>query len=435
MSGDPEHRSHRLLFRSYFFVVAALIAVATVLDFGFSHLQDTAVEEDRWIASTFDLIEAQLTRVPVVERQQAVTRIADTLGFGVQVLDARHVVTSAADDRVISSLVGDDGRITHLKEVAALQASILVGPFDPPAENVAIRLVPALFYLSIFVIIGLWLRPVLADLNLLTRASQRFAADYRNPLSTAEHANELRSLASNLDHMSARISGLIRSQKELTTALSHEMRTPLARIRFALAVADENADDELAAQLHAMSDDVQEIDQLIGSMLNYARLDHPEQRMDWVSTPLSGWADSAINRSRALNKTIDVVCDADAEFWMDPRLMGMALSNLVVNACRYAREHVRVRARSDAGSYCLLVEDDGEGVPEQEREAVFKAFTRLDTSRNRDTGGYGLGLAIVARIAELHGGRVSVTESVALGGAKFTVSWPHRRASNQTGSP
>ena len=67
--------------------------------------------------------------------------------------------------------------------------------------------------------------------------------------------------------------------------------------------------------------------------------------------------------------------------------------------------------------------DDGKGIPAAEREAVFKAFTRLDDSRNRDTGGYGLGLAIVSRIVELHGGRVSVGESDDLGGALFTLEW------------
>ena len=109
---------------------------------------------------------------------------------------------------------------------------------------------------------------------------------------------------------------------------------------------------------------------------------------------------------------------------MDPRLMELALSNLLVNATKYANSSVRCSSARENGDYLLTVEDDGRGVPQHERDTVFKAFTRLDDSRNRETGGYGLGLAIVARVAELHGGTASVDASPDLGGARFTLRWP-----------
>ncbi len=108
---------------------------------------------------------------------------------------------------------------------------------------------------------------------------------------------------------------------------------------------------------------------------------------------------------------------------MDPRLMGLALSNLLTNAYRYAEQDVRCSVQGDANGYSIVVEDDGKGIPDSERKTVLKAFTRLDDSRNRETGGYGLGLAIVSRIASLHGGGINVSESDALGGAKFELSW------------
>ncbi len=78
-------------------------------------------------------------------------------------------------------------------------------------------------------------------------------------------------------------------------------------------------------------------------------------------------------------------------------------------------------------SNCVLtIEDDGEGIPEDVRGQVFKAFTRIDDSRNRETGGYGLGLAVVARVAELHGGTATVDSSPNLGGARFSIIWPAR---------
>jgi two-component system sensor kinase ParS len=109
---------------------------------------------------------------------------------------------------------------------------------------------------------------------------------------------------------------------------------------------------------------------------------------------------------------------------MEPRLMELALSNLLANALRYAKRSVSVTVMRDKELYRLVVEDDGEGIPESDRTAVFRAFTRLDTSRNRDTGGFGLGLAIVARIAALHRGRVIAEASTSLGGAKLALEWP-----------
>jgi two-component system sensor kinase ParS len=100
------------------------------------------------------------------------------------------------------------------------------------------------------------------------------------------------------------------------------------------------------------------------------------------------------------------------------------VSNLLVNALRYSRRQVRISVVLDHDLYRLVVEDDGEGIPENERATVFRAFTRLDTSRNRETGGFGLGLAIVARIAALHRGRVIAGASAQLGGAKLAMEWP-----------
>ena len=106
--------------------------------------------------------------------------------------------------------------------------------------------------------------------------------------------------------------------------------------------------------------------------------------------------------------------------------MELALSNLLANALRYARRNVRIEMARENGLCRLVVEDDGEGIPEAHRASVFHAFTRLDTSRNRETGGFGLGLAIVARIATLHRGRVTAGSSASLGGARLALEWPER---------
>jgi signal transduction histidine kinase len=418
-------RHRQFLFRTYLVLVAGLLVTAALLDMGFGYLETKlSPEEDQWLATSFDLIEHELGTIPEDRRDAAAQRLSEEIGIGIQLLQTDDVVSTAASPPGTATLVDAAGNTSYLRDAPSLNGLIRLGPVAQQRESLLLSMLPPLFYLSIFVVVGLWLRPLLKDLNQITSAAQRFAADYREPLSTAGDATQLTGLARNLDDMSTRLSGLIRNQKELIAALSHEMRTPLARIRFALAVLANKREEDFQEQLDELSNDVQEIDQLIATMLNYARLDHPDLRMTWQDVPLEAWLTQTMEKCQQPGKYIAVeTSESGDELWMDPRLMGLALSNLLVNAGHYAKENVRCTVRYSEGQYRIDVEDDGKGIPDAERESIFKAFTRIDDSRNRETGGYGLGLAIVARIATLHGGSVIAGQSDDLGGAMFTLSW------------
>ena len=418
-------RQRLLLFRSYLYLVAGLLAVAIVLDFGFGYLQDSQdTGDDRWLLTTFDMIERELAALPADQRQASAATLGDEIGIVVQLLESGDIVTNVDQGKGISTLVDDDGNTSFLYYADAINATIRLAPAAQPRESIVLKLLPPVFYLSIFVVVGIWLRPLLRDINLITHGAQQFAADYRKPLATAKKTTELTSLATNLDDMSSRLSGLIQNQKELIAALSHEMRTPLARIRFALAVMGNDADAKVQEHLDALNDDVQEVDDLIASMLNYARLDHPDLRMNWQEVPVQAWLRKVTEKHDQPDKELLLTGgETDEMISMDPRLMEIALSNLLVNAFRYADKRVAVSLVATDDKCLITVEDDGKGVPESERDIVFKAFTRIDDSRNRETGSYGLGLAIVARIAELHVGSATVDSSERLGGARFDIRW------------
>ncbi len=421
-------RNRRLLFRSFLFLVGGLLVIAIVLDLGFDYLQSREEPDlDRWLESTFLLIEQRLAAAPIQQREGIATTLADELKVGVRLLERDDVYMNQTSEHRLPALVDADGGTSYLYDAESIDAIIRLGPIAEPTNKLLLNLLPPLFYLSIFVVVGLWLRPLLRDINVISDGAQRFAADYREPLSTAEQTTELTALAKNLDEMAARLSGVLRSQKELIAALSHEMRTPLARIRFALAVIGNWDDEELQERLVALNDDVQEIDDLIASMLNYARLDHPDIEMHWQAVPSRPWLEQILGKSGSDQMQIaGDTAEAPEKVWMDPHLMELALSNLLVNASQYAGRQVRCSLAQAANEYVLTVEDDGKGIPEDVRGKVFKAFTRIDDSRNRETGGYGLGLAVVARVAELHGGTATVNSSPNLGGARFSISWPPR---------
>ncbi len=415
-----------LFIRSYIALAGGLLIVAILLDVGFGALQARQVRAaDPWLVSTLRLMETDLAATPAENRAARATELGRKLGLDMSVLDTGDITGAVSNDGGPSELVDDSGKIFYLWNSPALHGVIRLGPFEPPHESLLMRFLPVVFYASILLIVGLWLRPLLVDLRILTEASQKFATDYREPLDTAKSTTQLTSLATNLDDMSARVSQLIESQKEMTAALSHEMRTPLARVRFAVAVLEGEVDESLHGQLRAVNTDVQQIDDLISDMLDYARLDHPGLRMDRQEVALEPWLKQVVAASPPHEKTLETVREGGIESaWMEPRLMELALNNLLVNALRYAKSRVRVEVTRDHDVYRLVVEDDGDGIPEADRAAVFRAFTRLDTSRNRETGGFGLGLAIVARIASLHRGRVIAGASRDLGGARIAMEWP-----------
>jgi len=416
-----QHR--RLLFRSYLVIVGGLIVIAGVLDFSLDRLQNQAPPvSSQWIDGNLSLIEAQLNPLPVTKWPAAVDELEHTLGFPVRVFPTDHVIQANAPANATQEVFDAQGRAAYIRTSPLLNSVIQIGPLaETTPENKLVLLIPPLFYLSIFVFVGLWLWPLVRDLNILTDSARLFAADYRRPINTLEKVTSLRELAGSFDEMSARIRNLIQRQKELTGALSHEMRTPLARIKFAMAVVDDKTD--VAGELESISQDVQEIEALITSMIDYARLDHPDSEVNLQFTQMDAWLAQVVSDSRLQDQGLRIEQKASSgEVQIDPSLMKLALSNLLVNACRYANSLVLVQFSIQTDRCLLSVEDDGQGIPEAERKTVFKAFARLDGSRNRETGGHGLGLAIVARIARLHGGSAWAEQST-LGGARIVIAW------------
>lgn len=419
----------RLLFRTYLLLVAGVMAVAIILEIGRDYLESTVEPAiDPWVDATLQLIDARLADTPAAEREGAVRDLAAVLGIPIRLLGSDEVVArNALRDKPSATFVDGSGDTFYLYQSAALEELIYLGPVALPADSALLQLVSPAFYFGVFVLASLWLRPLLRDIDVISSAATRFSADYREPAQTTGRTSELTVLAANVDAMSSRLSGLIQNQKELIAALSHEMRTPLARIRFALAVADRDADKTLHKRLEAVNADVQEIDELIATMLDYARLDHPDLSMSWQAVPTDAFADEFERRYANQGKTFWVESrQAPATIDMDRRLMTLAISNLLSNAMRYAQEKVRLTLEASGEEFAIAVEDDGHGVPNAERDTVFKAFTRLDDSRTRETGGYGLGLAIVARIAALHGGSAAVDTAPRLCGARFRIAWPRQ---------
>lgn len=247
-----------------------------------------------------------------------------------------------------------------------------------------------------------------------------------------EGSDEMANLASSYNNMSDHIQRLIEAQRELMRAVSHELRTPVARIRFGTEMlAEEDDYNHRMHQVDMIAKDIEALNTLIDEIMTYAKLEQGTPSLDFDEITLFDVLDQVAVETEALKtqKEIELVAPplyvkVDAE----RRYLHRVVQNLVGNAVRYCDNKVRITGgiHSDGMAF-VCVEDDGAGIPEQDRKRVFEAFARLDDSRTRASGGYGLGLSIVSRIAYWFGGEIKVDESPTLGGARFIMTWPAKR--------
>jgi signal transduction histidine kinase len=238
-------------------------------------------------------------------------------------------------------------------------------------------------------------------------------------------------LAASFNAMAERIERLIRSRDELVQAVSHELGSPLSRLRFHVELLENQSDTDRQERLDAMTRELDELDELVAELLGYVQSDELEldRRAFDPNRGLSDLAELArLEASEDRVVEVGLAVPSGASVFADPRLFQRAVENILRNAMKYARGNVLLELTQDDEHVRVIVHDDGPGVPEELREKVMIPLFRLETDRDRKTGGVGLGLAIVNRIMHRHGGRLAI-DSSPLGGAMVATWWPTLQAS------
>ncbi|MDP9530418.1 ATP-binding protein [Pseudomonas protegens] len=302
-------------------------------------------------------------------------------------------------------------------------------PEDPPLTLLYNIAAYALLGALLAIVLYFWVRPHWRDLERLRLAAERFGG---NDLSTRLHLSRrsnIRDLAQHFNRMAARIEGLIANQRELTNAVSHELRTPIARLSFELDQLQQQPDPEENRELIAdMYADLGELEEMVSELLTYASLEHGAASISREDIQAQNWLDSVVGsvalEAEAAGVQLLIRCCQVDHVRIEPRFMARAVINLLRNAIRYAERRVEVSLVRLEHGYEVRVNDDGPGVPVDGREKIFEPFSRLDASRDRRTGGFGLGLALVRRVSQWHGGKVEVLDSE-WGGASFRMTWAH----------
>lgn len=270
-------------------------------------------------------------------------------------------------------------------------------------------------------------------LRKLERAATRFSRGDFEVRVEVGGTDSIGRLAVAFNAMAGHIQRLLGLQKEMIRGVSHELRTPVARLRFGLdLIADAETQEERESQLEGMDQDIEELDKLVDEFLTYANLEQAAPTLQLKRHDVDKVVAQVVGEHMRLQDRVDIEhlpcnkLDPRRFVEIDRRYIHRAIQNLVGNACRYAEGKVQISFSSTQDTCRIDVDDDGPGIPESQRERVFSAFSRLDDSRTRKSGGYGLGLSIVRRIMYWHNGRAMVSHSP-LGGARFSLVWPRKQ--------
>ena len=424
-----------LLGRSILIIVMPLILLQVVSTWVFydRHWQTITRRLAGAVASETELIMDTMRQFPGPENERWVLHAAADLGLRIEFKrgeklphDAPYVGRGILD-RLLSNALSERLREPYHLDTHSYSREVRIRVqmpdgvldlwvpterlFSPTTYIFVMWMVGTSFVL--FAVATVFMRNQVRPIRRLAAAVDSFGKGRDMPDFKVEGATEIRRAAAAFNLMRERIHRMISQRTEMLAGVSHDLRTPLTRMKLELAMAKESP---MIAELRA---DLTEMEKMVEGYLAFARGEGGEAA---ETTNLSELIAEVANGARRNGAQIAVEADGDLTVTVRPNAFKRCLTNLVANAAFHG-EHIGITAARKVGAIEILVDDDGPGIPADKREDVFKPFFRLDSSRNPETGGTGLGLAIARDVVRGHGGELTLQDSPA-GGVRARVRLP-----------
>lgn len=397
------------------------------------------IAKDQEIESLSQLALVTLELVAPLPIEQQLRQLNDTPYASYEYLQVTDIGFSASQikalkEQQVVSLYDQNGQIMLYmsNQLPAVFQVTLRHKESAVVENTANPLASSLTALSYLLLAGLifiWSKPLWSDINKLGNMTERFSQNsvtLDNPLTPR---SVLYDLGETISAMSHRIVGLMSLQSQMTHAISHDIRTPLARLKFSIALLQGEqtitSQQERTETIGDMQQDIAEIEFLLDEILTYGRLDAVHSPLTIELVDIQQLLENLTEKLQRNHLTpIKLECHllATKEFYCDGHLLERAMQNIIVNALRYAKAQVKIKVVIDP-ALTIWIDDDGPGIPEAEQLSIFIPFKRLEQSRNKRGGGFGLGLSIAQKIVLWHGGSITVSNGPT-GGARFKVLLP-----------
>ncbi|MEC7353707.1 MAG: ATP-binding protein [Planctomycetota bacterium] len=397
------------------------------------------VEIEHAIRGWVRLVRADVAAASKADRPDVISEIQREFAFPIQ-----EIRSNSLPDRVQRRLVSDTKDVVfYAREIDEWYAAIAIaspddedralrfGPFPnfQPKEQQAATTTLTLVLLPAAFAIALLLRPIAVQLRTVEKAASAVASGDFSARVDERRNRSARSLSIAFNGMAQRIEKLIESQRNLLQAVSHELRTPLARMRFSIDAIQSNRDEEQRPQkLLTLDRDAEELNSLLTELLNYTRLEDEGSASPSEVLTLGQLVADLIPKYEAIYPDIQYeynVSDIpeDDQIYAPRILVERAVGNVLSNGGKYAQKHVQVSFQLTPDSLVLNIDDDGPGIPIEDRDRVFSPFVRLQT--REPAQGFGLGLALVHRILKQQGGEAAIEDSV-LGGCRVSLNWSRR---------
>lgn len=404
-------------------------ALVYVVDTG----QDSSyLSQQAWL---IHFISLGLTASPEQEWPRVLQKFSQEYNVPVQLIPFSQLTpelqTYMLTHHYVYDLISNLSILHHFYYLYSPSQVLVIGPY--PGPWYATQFGP-LFLWGFMLFVGLCmffsLYSFYRDLRKLDHLAQAYGeGNFNYPLKVNRFA-AMGQLYRNLKIMGFRIQTLLASHKELTQAVSHELKTPLTRLKFALTMIEEaKTPEESQLNLKQAQDAVIDLEELVGELLIYTRFDRELFDIEKEKISISQVLPSLLQEQQTKHpeKKLSWQIPSDVEALtinIAPQYFKKLIENLLSNAFRYAKSEIQVKLHHDEKQVYIEVHDDGPGIPVPDRQKIFEPFVSLDESRNKELSGHGLGLAIVDRIVNAHQGKVWVEDSEALKGAGFVLAFP-----------
>lgn len=281
-------------------------------------------------------------------------------------------------------------------------------------------------------------RNITSPIRQLQMTAQRMAAGDRSarvPADVEKRSDELGELGRDFNHMVEEVDRLLSAQQRMLRDVSHELRSPLARLQIALGLARKAAGDQCEKDHDRIEREIDRLDELIGQVISLVRLENSGQELNstniQLSSVLKAIVDDANFEAVSSNKRVELAVKTGVvtDILADAELLHSALENVVRNAVAYTEQSttVHVKLAINEANHIITVLDQGPGVSETALDALFEPFYREAAARDRASGGYGLGLAIAQRAIRLHGGDI-IAQNHINGGLEIEIRLPRGEA-------
>ncbi len=381
------------------------------------------------------VLKQALLMVSESELDNEAALLQEEYGFPFQIVDRKTAEDKKSKTEIFQyadivwSLNENDNEIFYVD--LQNDKTLLIGPI----EYGELELLAIVTYVLIFVVcIGLglfvWLWPLWKDHKRLNESATAFGAGHLDSRVVIKKSSLAANLGKSFNLMADNIQNLISANQHLTNAVAHDLRTPLARLRFAIEMVDSGqcTAEESERYKKTINTSIDSLDYLINQTLVHSRYNRSTDIKHFKESNFASKIREEVDQYSFDFEQIEFITNVDnslntSEQFVDPKALGRALSNLLSNGVKHAKSVVRISYFKEGEHLCLQVEDDGLGIDEEYCEKILEPFSQLGNKQRSTTEGHGLGLAIVNQIAKWHKGTIVITRSD-LGGASVKICWP-----------